>query len=146
MVAGVRCSRVPPRGNRLPSRALASHPTMDYWERWLDIAGHNGSSLALLPETFNGADPGRAEAAGGPASTLLSEKARRWRMVTCGTRMSVEATSSTIRLACSVMRASYWASTTSRFSLSRNSTKGSARSGLRSDSYRAGEDWNHDLL
>ena len=65
---------------------LVSDATMDYWERWLDIAGHRGSNLTLLPELFNSANPDAAEAADGPASKLLSEKARRWGMLTCETR------------------------------------------------------------
>jgi predicted amidohydrolase len=60
--------------------------TMDYWERWLDFAGQSRSDLTLLPEVFNSTDPVAAEAADGPASKLLSGKARRWRMLTCGTR------------------------------------------------------------
>jgi predicted amidohydrolase len=60
--------------------------TIDYWERWLDIAGQSGANLTLLPEVFNNIDPNAAEAPDGPAAMLLSEKARRWGMLTCGTR------------------------------------------------------------
>jgi predicted amidohydrolase len=60
--------------------------TMAYWERWLDVAGKSGSNLSLLPEVFNDLSPVQAEAADGPASMLLSAKARQWGMLTCGTR------------------------------------------------------------
>jgi predicted amidohydrolase len=40
----------------------------------------------LLPELFNSTDPDKAESPDGPASMMLSEKARRWGMLTCGTR------------------------------------------------------------
>ena len=81
-----------PPGPRLVTFACHQGPlaseatTIDYWERWLDIAGQGGANLTLLPEVFNNIDPQAAEAPDGPAAMLLSEKARRWGMFTCGTR------------------------------------------------------------
>jgi len=82
------CDAAPPRlvtiaTHHGPPEGMA---TMAYWERWLDVAGKSGSNLSLLPEAFNDLNPDEAEAADGPASMLLSAKARQWGMLTCGTR------------------------------------------------------------
>jgi predicted amidohydrolase len=65
---------------------LATGATTEYWEQWLNSAGNRGASLALLPEIFDGKGPEAAETADGPAASLLSAKARQWKMLTCGTR------------------------------------------------------------
>jgi predicted amidohydrolase len=54
------------------------------WADWLDAAGRRGVDVALLPETFNGADPARAQSMEGEASSMLAAKARQWHMYVSG--------------------------------------------------------------
>jgi predicted amidohydrolase len=58
---------------------------MDSWAKWLDLAGEREADVALLPEMFNGKGTGTAELIDGPSGTLLSEKAKQWKMYVSGT-------------------------------------------------------------
>lgn len=55
-----------------------------HWAGWLDVAGERGVDVALLPETFNRAEPAKAQPLDGEAPSLLAEKARQWHMYVSG--------------------------------------------------------------
>lgn len=57
---------------------------LGHWGRWLDEAGRRGVDVALLPEAFDGREPGEAQTLDGPAPGLLASKAAQWSMYTCG--------------------------------------------------------------
>ncbi len=58
---------------------------INYWSRWLDIAGEKKVDVALLPEVFNGKNVKSAELIDGIAGSLLSQKASEWKMYVSGT-------------------------------------------------------------
>ncbi|MGA2975093.1 MAG: carbon-nitrogen hydrolase family protein [Spirochaetia bacterium] len=76
------CEPIPPR----PVRIACSWGNGDlaHWAGWLDAAGRRGVDVALLPETFSGVDPAKAQPLDGEAPSLLSEKARQWHMYVSG--------------------------------------------------------------
>jgi len=87
------CEPIPPR---LVTIACSwGYNDLAGWGRWLDRAGERGADIALLPEFFddseaiailNSADRTLSGTGmDGPGATLLADKARRWRMLTCGT-------------------------------------------------------------
>ena len=61
---------------------------IDLGRKYLDVAGERGSDVALLPELFatkRTANQAEAEPVpGGPASTMMAEAARKWRMYVLG--------------------------------------------------------------
>ena len=54
--------------------------TLAAWGTWLDRAGEQKADVALLPEMFNAKKPKAAEPMDGPSASLLSQKARQWKM------------------------------------------------------------------
>jgi predicted amidohydrolase len=82
LVSLEECEPIPPRTVRI----ACSWGTGDlaHWARWLDGAGERGVDVALLPETFNGAEPAKAQPLDGEAPSLLAEKARQWHMYVSG--------------------------------------------------------------
>lgn len=59
--------------------------TTSRWEKWLDAAGAAKVDIALLPEGYNGAwTLAKAQPIDGPAGTLMSDKARQYKMYVSG--------------------------------------------------------------
>lgn len=76
------CEPIPPR---LVKVACSwGNGDMDWWRRWLDVAGKRKVDIALLPEALNGQGVKGAEPLDGPTGQLLAEKARRWKMYVSG--------------------------------------------------------------
>jgi predicted amidohydrolase len=80
------CEPIPPRLVRFACRqgATPQGASLDFWERWLDLAGGHGPDLTLLPEMFDGLSPAAANPPFGPAARMLAAKARQWSMYTSG--------------------------------------------------------------
>ncbi|MBM4149441.1 MAG: carbon-nitrogen hydrolase family protein [Lentisphaerae bacterium] len=58
---------------------------MDFWPRWLDVAGRKKVTVALMAENFNRKKVDQHEPIDGPSGRLMSEKAKQWQMHVAGT-------------------------------------------------------------
>jgi len=77
------CEPIPPRLVKIACSWGTGD--LDYWAKWLDIAGEKKVDIALLPEMFNGKGVKDAESIDGPSGSLLAQKARQWKMYVSGT-------------------------------------------------------------
>lgn len=76
------CDPIPPRLVKIACSWGTGD--LEHWTKWLDRAGEKKVDIALLPEMFNGKGVKDAEPIDGTAATLLSQKARQWKMYVSG--------------------------------------------------------------
>jgi predicted amidohydrolase len=77
------CPPMPARPVKI-AVSCGAHP-MDFWPRWLDVAGQQQVTIALMTEGFNGHGINKPEPIDGPTGRLMAAKARQWKMYVAGT-------------------------------------------------------------
>ncbi|MEI6511831.1 MAG: carbon-nitrogen hydrolase family protein [bacterium] len=77
------CDPIPPRLVKIAT--VWGGNSLEGCAKWLDLAGQKGADICLLPEFFDGKNNKNADTINGPGPSLLSAKAKQWKMYTSGT-------------------------------------------------------------
>jgi predicted amidohydrolase len=77
------CAAIPPRCVKVA--CVEGNTTLDVWEQTLDSIGSEKVDLVLLPEFFRSANYKDPEPMDGPSFSLMSKKAKQYKMYVAGT-------------------------------------------------------------